>query len=43
LLGWIHDASHSFTPAMIGMIVIIILMIMTQIAATRKKKGMERA
>ncbi|MEK3823312.1 MFS transporter [Paenibacillus sp. FSL K6-1558] len=43
LLGWIHDASHSFTPAMIGMLVIIILMIMTQIAATRKKKGMERA
>jgi len=43
LLGWIHDASHSFTPAMIGMMVIIILMIMTQIAATRKKKGMERA
>lgn len=38
LLGWIHDASNSFTPAMIGMIVIIILMIMTQIAATRRKK-----
>ncbi|WP_366344626.1 MFS transporter [Paenibacillus amylolyticus] len=41
LLGWIHDASNSFTPAMIGMIVIIILMIMTQIAATRRKKVME--
>ena len=41
LLGWIHDASNSFTPAMIGMIVIIILMIMTQIAATRGKKVME--
>jgi CP family cyanate transporter-like MFS transporter len=42
LLGWIHDASNSFTPAIIGMIVIIILMIMTQIAATRGKQGMER-
>ncbi|WP_091021019.1 MULTISPECIES: MFS transporter [Paenibacillus] len=41
LLGWIHDGSNSFTPAMIGMIVIIILMIMTQIAATRRKKVME--
>lgn len=42
LLGWIHDAFNSFTPAIIGMIVIIILMIMMQIAATRGKQGMER-
>lgn len=43
LLGWTHDAFNSFTPAIIGMIVIIILMIMMQIAATRGKQVIEKA
>lgn len=37
LLGWIHDASNSFTPAIIGMIIISIIMIFIQVAATQKK------
>lgn len=38
MLGWIHDVSHSFTPAIMVMIFISILMIVTQIASTSKKQ-----
>jgi MFS transporter, CP family, cyanate transporter len=36
MLGWIHDATNSFTSAVIAMIIIIPLMIIVQIAATAK-------
>jgi CP family cyanate transporter-like MFS transporter len=38
LLGWIHDFSDSFTPAITGMILISILMIFIQVAATQKNR-----
>lgn len=37
ILGWIHDASNSFASAVIGMIVINVLMILVQFAATHKR------
>lgn len=37
ILGWVHDASNSFTTAIIGMIVLNLLMIMVQLASTSKK------
>lgn len=38
ILGWIHDASNSFASAIMGMIAIVILMILVQLASTHKKK-----
>lgn len=37
LLGWIHDATRSFSLALIGMIIINLLMIVIQIMAVPKK------
>ncbi|MEK4047926.1 MFS transporter [Paenibacillus sp. FSL H8-0048] len=42
LLGWIHDASNSFSFALIGMILINIIMFFIQIAATQKQ-GADRS
>jgi MFS transporter, CP family, cyanate transporter len=39
MLGWIHDATNSFTSAVIAMIIIIPLMIIVQIAATAKTRN----
>jgi CP family cyanate transporter-like MFS transporter len=38
MLGWIHDATKSFTSAVFAMIIIIPLMIIVQIAATAKTR-----
>ncbi|OIK11237.1 MFS transporter [Bacillus sp. MUM 116] len=37
LLGWVHDATNSFSSAIFGLIAIILLMIIIQFASTRKK------
>ncbi|MFC5649681.1 CynX/NimT family MFS transporter [Paenibacillus solisilvae] len=37
ILGWIHDVTNSFASALFGMIVITLLMIIVQFAATAKK------
>lgn len=38
ILGWIYDSFHSFTPALMGMILISIIMIIIQVVATKQKK-----
>lgn len=38
VLGWIYDATHSFTTAMMAMIAIIVVMMLVQFAATAKPK-----
>ena len=38
ILGWIHDATDSFSTAIAGLIVINVAMMVMQIAATTKKK-----
>ncbi|MDF2723787.1 MAG: transporter [Paenibacillus sp.] len=39
LLGWIHDATDSFTSAVLGMAAITIVMILVQLAATAAAKA----
>jgi MFS transporter, CP family, cyanate transporter len=37
IFGWIHDATNSFASAVVGMIVIVLIMIIIQFAATAKR------
>ncbi|MEK4253746.1 MFS transporter [Ureibacillus sp. FSL K6-2830] len=37
ILGWIYDATNSFTSAVVGMIVIVLIMMIFQFAATAKR------